>query len=185
MVHWFIFTASFVLTLALIPSFVYLAAMTAAALGGAEREGRICGWDRGGEVQICIRDPGPGRVRYQLHRIEFCNDVDYPREQFRRRRSRRQTSTDRTAERAQLAGAEVLERTDLERRGKGFALKYFFRAEPPDRADQDYDAVVIIDADTKVDRSILTAFGRESPRDRIGSSVITRCETPTSRGGLA
>ena len=53
----------------------------------------------------------------------------------------------------------MLERTDLERRGKGFALKYFFRAEPPDRADQDYDAVVIIDADTKVDRSILTAFG--------------------------
>ena len=30
MVHWFIFTASFVLTLALIPPFVYLAALTAA-----------------------------------------------------------------------------------------------------------------------------------------------------------
>ena len=182
MVHWFIFTASLVFTLALIPSFVYLAAMTAAAL--VARSGRSnIGWDRGGKVQICIRDPGPGRgVRYQLHRVEL-------------QRRRLPSSTfrvvvvadncaDRTAERARLAGAEVLERTDLERRGKGFALKYFFRAEPPDRADQDYDAVVIIDADTKVDRSILTAFGGESPRDRIGSSVITRCETPTSRGGL-
>ena len=158
MVHWFIFTASFVLTLALIPPFVYLAALTAAAL--VARSGRVkyVAGTAAGRFKFVFVIPAQDEESGISCTVSSCNDVDYPREQFRVVVVA-DNCADRTAERARLAGAEVLERTDLERRGKGFALKYFFRAEPPDRADQDYDAVVIIDADTKVDRSILTAFG--------------------------
>jgi cellulose synthase/poly-beta-1,6-N-acetylglucosamine synthase-like glycosyltransferase len=64
--------------------------------------------------------------------------------------------TDRTADRARSAGAEVIVRNDLERRGKGYALEHAFstllRAEP------DLDAVVVVDADTRVQPNFLQVF---------------------------
>lgn len=54
--------------------------------------------------------------------------------------------SDDTADRARAAGAEVIERTDADRRGKGFALAFareHLAGDPP-------DVVVIIDADCTV-----------------------------------
>lgn len=61
---------------------------------------------------------------------------------------------DRTAEVARDAGAEVMERRDLERRGKGYALRWAMdrllaAPEPP-------DAVVVVDADSVADRDLLS-----------------------------
>jgi cellulose synthase/poly-beta-1,6-N-acetylglucosamine synthase-like glycosyltransferase len=59
--------------------------------------------------------------------------------------------SDRTAELARSAGAEVIERTDPERRGKGFALSYgaeFLKKDPP-------DVVIVMDADCRVERGTL------------------------------
>ena len=56
--------------------------------------------------------------------------------------------TDGTATEARRAGAEVIERNDTDRRGKGFALDFARRhlqVSPP-------DLVVIIDADCRIDR---------------------------------
>ena len=64
--------------------------------------------------------------------------------------------TDDTAARARAAGAEVLERHDPDRRGKGFALTFGFDAV---LADGWSDAVVVVDADTVVAANLLTAFG--------------------------
>lgn len=72
--------------------------------------------------------------------------------------------TDRTAEVARLAGAEVIERFDPSNRGKGFALDCGVRAldsDPP-------DVVVIIDADCLVrpqaiDRIVEEAWRRKRP----------------------
>ncbi|MEO9876457.1 MAG: glycosyltransferase family 2 protein [Anderseniella sp.] len=53
---------------------------------------------------------------------------------------------DDTAELARVAGAEVIERHDLERRGKGFALDFgikHLRADPP-------NVVIMVDADCRV-----------------------------------
>jgi 1,2-diacylglycerol 3-beta-glucosyltransferase len=63
--------------------------------------------------------------------------------------------TDDTAARSRAAGAEVLERQDAARRGKGYALAFAF-----ERLLQgsEVDAIVVVDADTEVSSNLLTAF---------------------------
>jgi cellulose synthase/poly-beta-1,6-N-acetylglucosamine synthase-like glycosyltransferase len=65
--------------------------------------------------------------------------------------------TDATAAIAGQAGAQVLQRHDTERRGKGYALDYAFNASVG-RAWA--DAVVVIDADAEVSPNLLEAFAR-------------------------
>jgi len=62
---------------------------------------------------------------------------------------------DATAARAREAGAEVLERQDEVRRGKGYALA---RAFERSLAAGVADAVVVVDADSVVSANLLTAF---------------------------
>ena len=63
--------------------------------------------------------------------------------------------TDSTAVLARAAGAEVLERHDTERRGKGYALAFAFQAS---QAHGWAYAVVVVDADTEVSPNLLEAF---------------------------
>jgi cellulose synthase/poly-beta-1,6-N-acetylglucosamine synthase-like glycosyltransferase len=66
--------------------------------------------------------------------------------------------TDRTAAAARAAGAEVVERTDPDRRGKGFALEYGLRQLenlPP-------GVVVIVDADCLLETGALDALVRQA-----------------------
>ena len=62
---------------------------------------------------------------------------------------------DDTAVQARAAGAEVLERTDTQRRGKGYALETAFAQL---LAEGTTDAVAVIDADTVVSPNLLQAF---------------------------
>src|SRR5206468_10022091 len=62
--------------------------------------------------------------------------------------------TDRTAEIARVTGASVLERSDLERRGKGFALaaaREHLRGNPP-------GVVIVLDADCRIDAASVRAL---------------------------
>ncbi|MBE9125764.1 MULTISPECIES: glycosyltransferase family 2 protein [unclassified Coleofasciculus] len=64
--------------------------------------------------------------------------------------------TDRTAEIARTFGATAIERQDLERRGKGYALDYglqFIEADPP-------DVVVVVDADCIVHQETIEQITR-------------------------
>lgn len=63
--------------------------------------------------------------------------------------------SDATADIAKQAGARVLERTDLEHRGKGYALAYAFEHSA---AQAWADAVVVIDADAEASANLLEAF---------------------------
>jgi len=63
--------------------------------------------------------------------------------------------TDDTAKLAREAGAQVLERHDENKRGKGYALDYAFEYS---LTDQQADAVVVVDADTEVSPNMLEAF---------------------------
>jgi 1,2-diacylglycerol 3-beta-glucosyltransferase len=63
--------------------------------------------------------------------------------------------SDRTAEVARAEGAEVLERHDLDRRGKGYALAWAFEQV---LADPRIDAVCVIDADCGVTGNLLCAL---------------------------
>ena len=62
--------------------------------------------------------------------------------------------TDNTAAAARAAGANVLERTDDKRRGKGYALQWAFEKVLYDE-DSEYDAAVIFDADNLVSKNFL------------------------------
>ncbi|MEA4848572.1 MAG: glycosyltransferase family 2 protein [Clostridiaceae bacterium] len=62
--------------------------------------------------------------------------------------------TDNTAAAAKAAGANVLERTDDNRRGKGYALQWAFEKILYDE-DSEYDAAVIFDADNLVSKNFL------------------------------
>jgi glycosyltransferase involved in cell wall biosynthesis len=90
--------------------------------------------------------------------VESCMSVDYDPRLFAVSVVADNCS-DRTAGVAREAGAEVVERKDPDRRSKGHALEYFFN-HPPAHPDGDYDAFVVIDADTIVDSCILAAFAR-------------------------
>jgi cellulose synthase/poly-beta-1,6-N-acetylglucosamine synthase-like glycosyltransferase len=74
--------------------------------------------------------------------------------------------TDATAGIAAAAGAQVLERADLERRGKGYALEFAFAAS---RSRGWADAVVVIDADAEASADLLEAFAARIER---GASAI-------------
>jgi cellulose synthase/poly-beta-1,6-N-acetylglucosamine synthase-like glycosyltransferase len=75
--------------------------------------------------------------------------------------------TDRTAERARDAGAEVWERRTFAERGKGHALIWALQRLPADRGS--FDAVVILDADCLVSPNMLSSM---DARMRHGASAV-------------
>ena len=91
--------------------------------------------------------------------------IEYPRDKFRVRVVADNCS-DRTAEIATAAGAEVLVRHDAEHRGKGHALAFAFQR---CLADGFADAVVVVDADTLVSKNLLSAFDARFAR---GASAL-------------
>jgi cellulose synthase/poly-beta-1,6-N-acetylglucosamine synthase-like glycosyltransferase len=88
--------------------------------------------------------------------------------------------TDRTAELARAAGAEVVERRDAERRGKGHALSFgakVLATDPP-------DAVIVMDADCRVERGTLRQLAaRALDRSRPVQAVYLM-KAP-ARGGMS
>ena len=80
--------------------------------------------------------------------------VDYPADMFRVLVVADNCS-DATAVKAKAAGAEVIERHHDSLRGKGYALEYAFNFV---LAEGKTDAVVVVDADTLVSKSLLGAF---------------------------
>ncbi|MBC7794808.1 MAG: glycosyltransferase, partial [Clostridia bacterium] len=82
--------------------------------------------------------------------------VDYPSE-LRHVLVIADNCSDATAARAREAGATVLERTHHALCGKGYALEYAFERIMSEAV---VDAVVVVDADTVVEPSLLRAFDR-------------------------
>ncbi len=73
--------------------------------------------------------------------------------------------SDDTAERARAVGAEVLERDDNTRLGKGYALELAFEHA---LSDPSVGAVLVVDADTQVRPNFLVAMGRAFERGADG-----------------
>ncbi|MFL6604068.1 MAG: glycosyltransferase family 2 protein [Steroidobacteraceae bacterium] len=86
--------------------------------------------------------------------------IDWPADQFRVVVVA-DNCTDATVEIATAAGAHVMQRRDLDNRGKGYALDFAFKAS---RGRQWADAVVVVDADAQVSSNILEAFARRIER---------------------
>jgi glycosyltransferase involved in cell wall biosynthesis len=87
--------------------------------------------------------------------LRACARLDYPPER-RRVYVIADNCTDATAGVARACGATCLERSDPERRGKGWALEWGLPRVLADRP----DAVVVLDADCTLDTHALRAFDR-------------------------
>ncbi len=102
--------------------------------------------------------------------------VDYP-VHLRRIRVVADNCTDETAARAREAGADVLERTDPDRRGKGYALAFAFERS---LADGFADAVVVVDADTVVSPNLLRAFAARLERGEVACQAHYGVRNPNA-----
>lgn len=86
--------------------------------------------------------------------------------------------TDRTAHVARQAGAEVIVRSSVDERGKGYALAYgveHLRSNPP-------DVVVVIDADTHVTSGTIRAISREVASTGRPTQAINVLSPPRESG---
>ena len=103
----------------------------------------------------------------QLHvsrLLRTLADQDYPRESYRVTVVA-DNCTDRTVDVCQSLGADVLERHDLAHTGKGHAIRWAVDKIGLER----WDAIVIVDADSAVNRGFLNHLNRQMER---GDSVI-------------
>lgn len=89
--------------------------------------------------------------------------------------------SDDTATLAREAGAEVLERRDAERRGKGYALSYgaeHLTTDPP-------DVVVVMDADCRVARGSLRGLALEALASGRPTQAVYLLERPAGNNDLS
>jgi len=88
--------------------------------------------------------------------------------------------SDGTAEAARKAGAEVVERHDPERRGKGHALSFGARA----LAENPPDVVIVMDADCRVERGTLRQLANTAHATQRPVQAVYLMHAP-ERAGLA
>ncbi len=82
--------------------------------------------------------------------------------------------TDATADVARRAGCTVLERHDLSQRGKGYALNWAFAQ----IQEKGYDALVVVDADTRVDANFLDAWRNLIAKGADAGQAVYRVGNP-------
>jgi 1,2-diacylglycerol 3-beta-glucosyltransferase len=100
--------------------------------------------------------------------------ADYP-QHLRRVLVVADNCTDDTADRARDAGADLLVRNDPSRRGKGYALAAAFERI---LEEGEADAVVVVDADTRVTPNLLLAFAERLQR---GARAVQSCNAVANR----
>lgn len=89
--------------------------------------------------------------------------------------------TDRTGEIARKEGARVMVRNNPDQRGKGYALRWCFDQLIATKAKHDFDAVVVIDADTYVSENMLEVMNKYMEK---GASVVQGYLTVNSKPNI-
>ena len=109
--------------------------------------------------------------------VESCLAADYPPSQFEVLVIA-DNCTDRTATVAAQSGARVLERFDLERKSKGYALEFLLAHIQGTGELDSLDAIVVIDADTIMDPDLLRYFDQDLQRGRDWIQCYYSVENP-------
>lgn len=144
---------------------VHIAALTAASF-----RPHLCGTDA--SLRFIVLVPAHNEAPNISATLESLNELDHPAMSVI---VIADNCTDDTAEVARKCGVTVLERDDPERRGKGPALHW---AIPRVLANPDVDVVVIVDADTIVDRSLLSCLSWHFVRGADAVQVDYRVRNP-------
>lgn len=142
--------------LVLLPYFVFLLAVVAAAWLGRRRRPAPAGGALAPPRFLFVipahdEESGIGET------VRSCREVEYPSDRFEVAVIA-DNCADRTAEVARAAGARVVERSDESRKSKGYALEYFMGLLQAEGTLDDHDALVVVDADSTVDPSVLSRF---------------------------
>lgn len=129
----------------------YLAVVTGAGVASSRRRSGDDPDKASESLRYAIFVPAYNEAAVIERAIKPMMALDYPSELFSVHVVA-DNCTDATAEIARRAGATVHERTDADNPGKGPALNWLFTQV----ADEPFDAVAVIDADTIVDPGFLT-----------------------------
>ena len=161
---------------------IYLAALSVAAVSGPVP----CGDGTGRRPQLAVLVPAHNEEALLGRCLESLADQDYPDESYSVIVIA-DNCTDRTADVARSNGVQVLERHDLQLRGKGHALRW-----ATDRLgnDSDLDAFVVVDADSIAERGLLSgladAVGRGAEVAQADyAALLDSEEAPAQLRGLA
>ena len=150
----------------LLPFFAYLGLVAAAAILGRRR----CTVTDSGSARFPIVIPAHDEQDGIAATVDSCRSVAYDPSLFRVLVIA-DNCADRTADAARRAGAEVVQRCDPIRRSKGYALEDVLTP----GTIGDADAVVIIDADTLVEREIFALGALRG--DRVPGYNWVQCGT--------
>jgi cellulose synthase/poly-beta-1,6-N-acetylglucosamine synthase-like glycosyltransferase len=151
---------------AILPYLGYLLLVTAAAFLPRRKARRAATPSSRFLIVIPAHDEEPVIAKV----VQSCLEVDYPRAFFDVLVIS-DNSSDRTAALAEAAGARVIERLDETQKSKGHAIDYLIGHLEQSGELGNIDALVIVDADSTVDRGLLLAFDQDlrSGRDWIQS----------------
>jgi cellulose synthase/poly-beta-1,6-N-acetylglucosamine synthase-like glycosyltransferase len=152
-VYWLILTTLVVVNLAIIPYFIFLLAIALAAILARRRE--IGPVDPSSKFLIVI--PAHDEESGIAITVRSCLSANYP-SLFFGVVVIADNCTDQTAAQAHDAGARVVERSDTEKKSKGYAIEYLLDSLQYSGELDSIDAVVIIDADTTIDPDLLRSF---------------------------
>ena len=155
MVQWMYLTAVVLLNVAALPLFVYLLAISLAAMLPRRRERPSDNPD----ARFLVVIPAHEEESVISTVVGNCLAANYPRSQFAVLVIADNCS-DQTALLASRAGARVVERSDLKKRSKGYAIEYLIEGLKRSGELDSIDALVVIDADTTIDPDLLLHFDR-------------------------
>lgn len=125
------------------------------------------------EIRFLILVPAHNEAECLHPTLQSLRNLDYPKHLFQVAVIA-DNCTDGTAAVAEAEGCEVWQRSDPARRGKGYALGWALaRAEVGS-----WDAVVIIDADTRSSSNLLRVFAREIQSESVPVQARVDFEFP-------
>jgi len=153
--YWLIVVPLLVVNLAVLPHFVFLLAISLAAIIGRRRD--LGPEDASSRFLIVI--PAHDEESGVAMTVRSCLDSNYP-SLFFGVAVIADNCTDRTAELARAVGARVVERFNSDSRSKGYAIEYFLDSIQLSGELDSLDALIIIDADTTIDPELLRSFDR-------------------------
>jgi cellulose synthase/poly-beta-1,6-N-acetylglucosamine synthase-like glycosyltransferase len=140
--------------LIVLPYFLFLFAIALTAMLARRRPSRPEGEPRS---RFLVLIPAHDEESGIATTVASCRGADYP-EPLSSVLVIADNCTDRTASVAADAGARVVERSDPQRKSKGYAIEYLIERLVASGEFEAIDAIVFVDADTTIDAGLLRRF---------------------------